>query len=745
MRWFAAATISLVLASAVFGCSAPSDGAPSGTQGGTGGSAQTAGKGGGSSSAGSSGTPAGGDAGSNPMGDAGSSGAPEMSSGDAGSAGDAPVQGGTGGDSAGGGGMAQGGTSAGTGGTAGTGGAPATIPNAPSELTLQIASATSIQLLWKDNSTDETGFNVYWSATTDKPATPNLQQPADSVSAIADGLVAQTPYNFWVESYNSAGVSSTLTGTATPLPVPAQATGFTVTSGATTATLNWTDTATGETGYRVYYSTTNTLPTTPQKELPADAHTYVVPDGELTPYTTYYFWVAAYNAAGTGATVTATGLMGVKPNAPTGMSVDATSHVWYETVTWADNSASSTGYNVYWSINDTQPTTPQATVPAGTTSYKITQLQCQQTYRVWVETVNAIGKSTVTKATANGAVYDIPAGDLYWDETNQTVHQSAGDTFGLVGDGDATTGIYGYHAATQAGLATATAGAMTPTVLWTGISETVAQYYQAEWRTPLGSLFSTVRSLLPPNALGAITAAPTDLNIKLTWANVTNAAGYYVYVSKSAAFSTATQFGSYGSGTTTATITNLNPGILYYYWVRAAALGYNGQGYNSQVAGSASTTGTFLGTNLSIGRTAVASSVSAGLNASNAIDNNIGSRWQSTNVATEWIYVDLGNANVAKITNVELVWEAAYSTEFFIQTCVANCATTNANVDLWPWSTVYTQAPPITFSGGNPYFQMLTLTTPAGASRYIRMKSKTLHDTNYGPSLYEFEVFSTIP
>jgi len=42
-----------------------------------------------------------------------------------------------------------------------------------------------------------------------------------------------------------------------------------------------------------------------------------------------------------------------------------------------------------------------------------------------------IGKSAVTRATANGPVYDIPAGDLYWDETNQTVHQSAGDTFGL--------------------------------------------------------------------------------------------------------------------------------------------------------------------------------------------------------------------------------------------------------------------------------------------------------------------------
>ncbi|MEO7034043.1 MAG: fibronectin type III domain-containing protein [Polyangiaceae bacterium] len=736
MRWFAAATVSLVLCSALlFGCSAPSDGAVSDTSGGTDGTAgsgQSAGKGGRGSSAGSSGTPAGGDAGSNPAGDAGSSGAPDIDPGDAGSAGDTSAQGGTGG-------MAQGGSTAGTG---ASGGAPATVPNAPSELTPQVASATSIQLLWNDNSTDETGFNIYWSTTTDKPATPSLQQPVDSTSAIADGLVSQTPYNFWVESYNSAGVSTAITGVATPVSVPSQATGFTVTSGATTAVLNWADTATGETGYHVYYSTTNTLPTTATKELPANSTTFTVPDGEMAPYTTYYFWVAAYNAAGSAATVAATGFVGVKPNAPTGMAVDATSHVWYETVTWADDSASTTSYNVYWSTNDTQPTTPQATVPAGTTSYQLTQLQCTQTYRVWIETVNAIGKSAATKATANGPVYDIPWGDLYWDETNQTVHQSAGDTFGLAGDNNAATGVYGYHAATQVGLATATANAMDPSIQWTGIGETATQFYQTEWRTPGGSLFSSVRSLSPPAALGAITPTLTDLNIKLTWALASGAVNYYVYVSTSAAFSTATQFGSYGSGTTTATVTNLNPGILYYYWVRAAALGYNGQGYNSQVGGSASTTGTNLGPNLAIGKTAVASTVSNGLNASNAIDNNIGSRWQANNVATEWIYVDLGTANVAKITNVELAWESAYSSAFFIQTCIASCS--GATVDAWPWTTVSTQSS-VSNAGNNPYFQMITLTTPLVASRYIRMKSKTLAQTAYGPSLYEFEVFSTLP
>jgi hypothetical protein len=168
--------------------------------------------------------------------------------------------------------------------------------------------------------------------------------------------------------------------------------------------------------------------------------------------------------------------------------------------------------------------------------------------------------------------------------------------------------------------------------------------------------------------------------------------------------------------------------------------GFGGNG-DVSVASTISkkTTGTYLGPNLALGKTAVASSVYNGANAANVNDNNFGSRWQGVfGTQTEWIYIDLGSATV-KPTAVELVWEAAYSTTFDIQVCTANC--TGATVDNWGWVTVV--SPTNTFPN-NPYYQMIAI-PPASqvAGQYIRMKSKTLKQQGvaYGPSLYEFEVF----
>ena len=688
-------------------------------------------------------------AGGNAMGDAGSSGAPVSGGGDAGSGGDSEL----GGDSNGGGGSsAGGGGGIAQGGTGGSGGAALTIPNAPSALVLQVASSTSIQVTWTDNSTDESGFNVYWSTTADKPAQPNLMVGSGVTTALADTLTTQTPYNFWVESYNGAGTSTAVTGSATPVPVPAQPTGLVITGGATSALLNWTDAATGETGYRVFYSTSNTQPATAQKELPADTTTYTIPSGELTPYATYYVWVAAYNAAGNGMAATGTTIVGVAPPAPTGLIVNAKESLWYQAVSWVDNSPSTTKYNIYWSVNDTKPATPQDTVLAGTTSYRMKQEQCAQTYRFWVETVNAIGTSAATKGVANAATYDIPWTELYYDDNAKTVHQTVQDTFGLASDvlqgtstPDTTTGVYGYHAATQAALGGA-GSAMNPSISWaivaSNIDTTVTQYYQTEYRTPLGSLFSSVKTLVPPAPVAGLTAgATTDLSQVISWTASANTSNYNVYLGIGATQAQAVLFTNTAS--TSLTIPSLNPGVTYNYWVSAVGSGLAGSGYVSVASTVAKkTTGTYLGPNLALGKTAVGSSVYNGANASNVNDNNFGSRWQGVyGTQTEWIYIDLGAAG-AKATAVELVWEAAYSTTFDIQVCAAACFSTTNPVDSWAWTTVYSS--PTNNFASTPFYQMIPI-VPASqvTGEYIRMKSRSLKQQGvaYGPSLYEFEVF----
>jgi hypothetical protein len=192
----------------------------------------------------------------------------------------------------------------------------------------------------------------------------------------------------------------------------------------------------------------------------------------------------------------------------------------------------------------------------------------------------------------------------------------------------------------------------------------------------------------------------------------------------------------------TVTVSGLNPGVTYNYWVRAIGSGLAGSGYNTVATISKATTGTYVGPNLALGKTAVGSSVFNGLVASNVNDGNFGSRWQGNYSTGEWIYINLGDGVSAKFTNVELVWEAAYSKTFDIQVCDATCDdVASVAPDNWAWQTVYS-SPTNAFSS-TPYYQMLALTTPT-TGQFIRMKSRSLvmSSTTYGPSLYEFEVFS---
>jgi hypothetical protein len=284
---------------------------------------------------------------------------------------------------------------------------------------------------------------------------------------------------------------------------------------------------------------------------------------------------------------------------------------------------------------------------------------------------------------------------------------------------------------------------MNPSISWpiaaSNIDTTVTQYYQTEYRTPLGSLFSSVKTLVPPAPVAGLTAgATTDLSQVISWTASANTSNYNVYLGIGATQAQAVLFTNTGS--TSLTIPSLNPGVTYNYWVNAVGSGLAGSGYVSIASTVAKkTTGTYLGPNLALGRTAVASSVYNGANASNVNDNNFGTRWQGLfGTQTEWIYIDLGAASV-KATAVELVWEAAYSTTFDIQVCTSNC--TGTNVDNWGWTTVV--SPTNTFPT-NPYYEMIPI--PVGsqvAGQYIRMKSKTLKQQGvaYGPSLWEFEVF----
>jgi hypothetical protein len=126
---------------------------------------------------------------------------------------------------------------------------------------------------------------------------------------------------------------------------------------------------------------------------------------------------------------------------------------------------------------------------------------------------------------------------------------------------------------------------------------------------------------------------------------------------------------------------------------------------------------------LSQGKTATASSLeNATFPASAAVDGNAGTRWSSAFSDPQWLEVDLGAS--ASISQVVLQWEAAYATAFQIQTS-ANGTT---------WTTIFSTT---TGTGGT---QTLNIT---GTGRYVRMNG-TARATQYGYSLWEFQVFGTM-
>jgi len=172
-------------------------------------------------------------------------------------------------------------------------------PYPPSDLAGVAVSFSEINLTWKDNSPDETGFYIYRKTTDNYSRVGVVLANADSYND--KGLDPETTYTYKVTAYNDGGESEssnkiTITTTREQMPpsAPSDLAGIAVAYDQ--IDLSWQDNSDDENGFRVECNIYGAGDYYEVADLPANT-TYFAHSG-LEPLEKYTYYLQAYNEFG---------------------------------------------------------------------------------------------------------------------------------------------------------------------------------------------------------------------------------------------------------------------------------------------------------------------------------------------------------------------------------------------------------------------------------------------------------------
>jgi lysophospholipase L1-like esterase len=172
-------------------------------------------------------------------------------------------------------------------------------PAAPDSLNATTIAFSQINLSWQDLSTNETGFQIERSLTSESDFTLVAITSANTTTYSDINLSPQTNYFYRVKAINPGGSSNfTTESSATTFAGPPNAPTSLMASASSTTQINlsWVEASGNETGFQVEQSTSAAGNFTLITTTSANIDTYV--DSGLQPGTTYFYRVRAINEVG---------------------------------------------------------------------------------------------------------------------------------------------------------------------------------------------------------------------------------------------------------------------------------------------------------------------------------------------------------------------------------------------------------------------------------------------------------------
>jgi fibronectin type 3 domain-containing protein len=257
--------------------------------------------------------------------------------------------------------------------------------NAPSGLASAAAPPNQIDLAWRDNSSNENGFEVHRSVTGPSGTfTLRAMTSANVISYGDAGLGPSTQYCYRVRAFTASGknaASSAFTNTscATPSGVPAAPSNINASpETSTSVSVTWTDNSANEDGFRVERSSDDGASWSAVLQTSADA-TRSVDDARTAESPRLCYRVVAYNGFGTSAP---SGTDCTTPPAGAG-SLTASVSDQAIILSWTDNSVVEDGYEVQRAAIG-EPYKVVAILPANATGYHDAQATVDVTYWYYV-------------------------------------------------------------------------------------------------------------------------------------------------------------------------------------------------------------------------------------------------------------------------------------------------------------------------------------------------------------------------